>query len=329
MKLFVFAGLIVLSAVANAQTCKLEMYGPQGEHITSIRTANDPDCAKAARACYNWKNWYYAPSNSQCYRVEDNGNAIIDYVRNPDYDVYYGYPGSPYTRVPRTPPTTTTTTNTTVCEYDYYGREYCRSTNPIRGQTRNPEREPTRPTPNPTPTTPSPGSEAIRAIEAGETVIFNGSAHMVVSIEAPNFYNLKPMTGRDRERDIVKDVARQYVAITRGCHAGICANESVIVISSATYSAVAGIEYDGQFVTKTVTRPEIMSFDVNSSTLAATKGCSPEGNVKVCVGNVVMKGRIYYTVAGIQPNGTVVIENNDGPKRLTVNVSPGSLLIVQ
>jgi hypothetical protein len=279
------------------------MYGPQGEFITSIRTPSDPQCMKAARACYNWKAWYYAPANSQCYIVEDDGRAIIDYVRYPDYDVYYGYPGSPYTRVPRTPPTTTRPEPT-------------------------PEPTPTQ-TPTPTSPTPSPESDAIRAIEAGETVIFNSTFHMVVSVENTNFYNLKPMTGRERDREIVKDVARQYVAVTRGCHAGFCANDSVIVISSSSYAAVAGIEYDGQLITKSISRPEVMNFDVNPTALAWTKGCSPEGNGKVCVGNVVLKGRgLYYTVVGIQLDGKVVIENNDGPKKLTVNVNPISLLIV-
>lgn len=363
MKLFLVAGLFAISALASAQTCKVEMYGPQGEFITSIRTNNDPSCVKAGRACMNWRAWYYAPRESTCYMVEDDGRAIIDYIRFPDYDVYYGYPGSPYTRIPRTPPTTTTT-ETTTCRYDGYGREYCTTTvnpNPRPNPRPNPETRPTptprpnprpnpetRPTPSPRPNTetrptptqpttptpipptPSPESDAIRAIEAGETVIFNSAPYLVVSVENTNFYNLKPLNGRDRERDIVKDVARQYVAITRGCHAGFCGNESVIVIASASYAAVAGIEYDGQLVTKTITRPEVLSFDVNPNTLAWTKGCSPEGNGKVCVGNTVIRGRgLYYTVAGIQLDGKVVIENKDGDKKLTVNVDPVSLLIVR
>lgn len=149
---------------------------------------------------------------------------------------------------------------------------------------------------------------------------------MVVSVENQNFYNLKPVNGRNR--DTIKDVARQYVAVTRGCHVGFCASDSVIVLATANYEAVAGIEYDGQFITKTVDGNDKMTFDVNANALAWTKGCTPEGNNKVCVGNVVMKGRIYYTVAGIQLDGNAVIENQEGPKKLTINVNPSSLLIV-
>lgn len=294
MKLFLIMGLLILSGAASARVCKVEMYAPRGEFITSIRTPADPQCLKAARACQNWKAWYYAPSASQCYMVQDDGYAIVDYVRHPDYDVYYGYPGSPYTRVPRVPRPSPETTPTT--------------------------------TPTPTPN-PSPSSDAIRPVEAGETVIFNSTLHMVVSVENTNFYNLKPMSGRDQ--DIVKDVARQYFAVTRGCHAGFCAKDSVIVIPTSSYASVAGVEYDGQFITKSISRPETLSFDVNPSSLASTKGCSPEGRYRVCVGNVVMKGRAYFTVAGIQLDGKVVIENNDGRKELTVNIDPGSLIVVR
>lgn len=407
MKLFVIAGLAVLSSFASAQTCKMELYGPRNDFITSVRTSRDASCEKAFQACKNWRAWYLAPSNSRCYRVQDDGYAVIDYVRFPDYDNYYGYPGSPYYRTPRVPqtqPTTTEVTTTTICDLDRYGREVgCRTLPPTtstrpgtsrpgtttetcdyyddgtrrcntthtpvetRPQPRPETRPETRPTPNPTPTNPTPvpmprprpetnptptprpnptpvptpntnpvpvpvpttapGTDTVRAIEAGETVIFNGALHMVVSVENTNFYNLKPVNGRSR--DIVNEVARQYVAVTRGCHVGFCANDSVIVTSTASYAAVAGIEYDGQLVTKTVDGSNTMTFDVNASTLAWTKGCTPEGNGKVCVGNIVLKGRgLYYTVRGIQLDGNAVIENNDGPKKLTINVNPSSLLIV-
>lgn len=434
MKLFVIAGLIALSATASAQTCKYGLYSAYGEFITSVRTGNDRDCMKAVQACRNWKVWYVAPSDARCIHVVDDGTAVIDYIKYPDYDQYYGYTGSPYTRVPRTQPQTTTTTTTTVCDVDARGREFnCRelpsttSTTPgystgdttetcdyyddgsvecsrrvcdyVNGAylcwTETPDRPQTRPTPTPTPTpstqpmprprpnpttttptqptrpnptptpTPStqpmpqprpnptqptntnptpvptptttpaptttPSSDAIRAIEAGETVIFNSTLQMVVSIPSPNFYNLKPTNGRDR--DIVKDVARQYIAVTRGCNIGFCANDSVINLATSSYAAVAGLEYDGQFVLKTVDGSNQMTFDVNASSLAWTKGCSPEAPGKVCIGNVVMKqtsrNNGYYTVVGIQLDGNVVIENNDAPKKLTLNVRPDSLIITR
>lgn len=198
----------------------------------------------------------------------------------------------------------------------------------------NPTTTPT-PVPNPTPTTtptPAPGStDTTRAIEAGETVIFNSTLHMVVSVPNPNFYNLKPVNGRNN--DIIKDVARQYVAVTRGCNMGFCATDSVIVLATASYAAVAGLEYDGQFVLKAADGSNNMTFDVNGNGLAWTKGCTPEGPAKVCVGAVVMKqssrNNGYYTVVGIQLDGNVVIENNDAPKKLTLNIRPDSLIITR
>ncbi len=384
MKFFVLTAILAFSSVAWSRSCKVELYGPYGEFITSVRTGNDDQCMKAVQACRNWKVWYVAPLDSRCIRVVDDGRAMIDYIRYPDYDNYYGYTGSPYSRVPRTQPSTTTTTSTTVCDYDRYGRETCRqlptTTNTQPGwsgssttttevcdyyddgsrrcrtvpetrptPTPRPETRPTptprpetRPIPNPTPNTtpvpvpvpvpvpaPTPGNESIRAIEAGETVIFNSALHMVVSVENTNFYNLKPINGRSR--DVIKDVARNYIAVTRGCAAGFCANDSVIVLASASYAAIGGLEYDGQLVLKSVDGNDTLTFDTNPNALAWTKGCTPDGPSKACVGNVVMIGRnnVYYTVVGIQLDGNVVLESNEAPKKLTINVRPNTLLITR
>ncbi|MES2528081.1 MAG: hypothetical protein V4598_13385 [Bdellovibrionota bacterium] len=412
MKFFVLTAILAFSSVAYSRTCKVELYGPYGEFITSVRTGNDDQCMMAMQACRNWKVWYVAPMDSRCIKVVDDGRAMVDYIRYPDYDNYYGYVGSPYSRVPRTQPrtqpntNTTTTTTTTVCDYDRYGRETCRQlptttsnqptrtgtvtttttvcdyyddgsqrcrvipqtepnprprpeTRPLpnptpvpvpRPETRptptpRPETRPeTRPLPNPTPNTtpvpvptpvptpvpaPTPGNDSIRAIEAGETVIFNSALHMVVSVENTNFYNLKPVNGRSR--DIVKEVARNYIAVTRGCAAGFCANDSVIVLASASYAAIGGLEYDGQLVLKSIDGNDILTFDTNANALAWTKGCTPDGPSKACVGNVVMIGRnnVYYTVVGIQLDGNVVLESNEAPKKLTINVKPTTLLITR
>jgi hypothetical protein len=321
MKLLALTAIIALSSAAHSRTCKMELYGPYGEFITSVRTGNDDECVNAMQACRNWKVWYVAPMDSRCIRVVDNGFATIDYIRYPDYDSYYGYRGSPYSGVPRTQPTTTTTE---ICEYYYNGSVRCRTV---------PER---RPNPNPTPSTPpvpvpstTPGNDSIRAIEAGEIVIFNSALHMVVSIENTNFYNLKRVNGRNR--DVIKEVARNYIAVTRGCSSGFCANDSVIVLASAKYAAIAGLEYDGQLILKTVDGNDELTFDMNPNALAWTKGCTPEGPAKVCVGGIVMRKRnnVYYTVVGIQLDGKVVLETNDTPKKITINVRPDSLLMTR
>ncbi len=436
MKLLILAGFLALSSAASAASCKMGLYGEYGEYVATVRAGNDPQCIKAMQACRNWKVWYVLPQGARCIKVVDDGFADIDYERFPDYDTYYGYPGSPYSRQPRTQPTTTTTvcqtdrygrqacyeqpaptsgtsrvceyvngaqlcwteptstttttTTTQVCEYYDDGSEHCwieptttnTNPNPRPNPTTTPAPRPnptttpaprpnptttpaprpnpnpttmpaprpnptttpaprpnptttTTPVPNPT-TTPTPvpvpqSSDTTRAIEAGETVIFNSALHMVVSVPTPNFYNLKPVNGRNS--DIVKDVARQYVAVTRGCNMGFCGTDSVIVLATSSYAAVAGIEYDGKFVLKAVDGTNNMTFDVNGNGLAWTKGCSPEGASKVCVGAVVMKqtsrNNGYYTVVGIQLDGNVVLENNDAPKKLTTNIRPDSLIITR
>ncbi len=354
MKLFVLTAILAFSSVAYSRTCKVELYGPYGEYITSVRTGNDDQCMMAMQACRNWKVWYVAPMDSRCIRVVDDGRAMIDYIRYPDYDNYYGYTGSPYSRVPRTQPNTNTTTSTQptrtgtatttteICDYFDDGSRRCRTIPETRPTPRPNPRPETRPMPNPTPNTtpvptpntnpapaPIPGNDSIRAIEAGETVVFNSALHMVVAVENTNFYNLKPINGRSR--DIIKEVARNYIAVTRGCAAGFCANDSVIILATGTYAAIAGLEYDGQLILKTVDGNDQLTFDINATALAWTKGCSPEGQSKVCVGSVVMKQRnnVYFTVVGIQLDGNVVLESTDSPKKLTINVRPDSLLITR
>ncbi len=408
MKLLILAGLLALSSAASAVSCKMALYGEYGDYVATMRTGNDPQCMQAMQACRNWKVWYVLPQGARCIHVVDDGVADIDYIRFPDYDNYYGYRGSPYSRMPRTQPTTRTTTTTQVCEYDRWGTRICHTepttpstpsnqyceytstgvricynqgtsttttqvceeyddgseqcwyeptttnTTPTPRPRPNPTTIPTPrpnpttiptprpnpttiPTPRPNPTTtptpaPAPQStDTTRVIEAGETVIFNSALHMVVSVPNPNFYNLKPVNGRNS--DIVKDVARQYVAVTRGCNMGFCGTDSVIVLATTSYAAVVGIEYDGQFVIKSVDGSNQMTFDVNGNGLAWTKGCSPEGASKVCVGAVVMKqaGRnnVYYIVVGVQLDGNVVLESSETPKKLTINNRPDSLIITR
>ncbi|MFL5784697.1 MAG: hypothetical protein ACJ76H_08825 [Bacteriovoracaceae bacterium] len=285
MKLFFITGMLALSTVtafASPRSCKIELRGPYGELINSIRTGDDSDCAKAIKSCRNWASWYYAPNGSTCQIVQDNGSAGIDYIRYPDFDQYYGYPGSPYSQVATTP----------------------------------------MPDPDPIPS-----SDATRDIEDGETVISNGTLQIVVSVDGGNFYSVKPEGNDD---DIIHNVSRQNMAVTRGCHAGLCATDSVINLTNSSYAAIAGIEYNGQYVIKTVDGTEALTFDVNGSFLARTTGCTKENKSKVCVGNKVLRGRgLYYTVVGIQLDGNVVIESDDEPGKLTINVNPYSLLILR
>jgi hypothetical protein len=275
MKLAVLFGLLVFTAFAQAQTCKMKLQNPDGDTIVDLRVGNDPYCSKAYRACRNWYNWYQAPQGSSCVSVSDDGRAAIDYILYPDYDSYYGH-------------------------------------------------QQTIPTPEPTVAV---TSDATREIEHGETVFYNGSHYLVVSVNENGFYNLKPQK-EDKDKNLVQDVVRPNISITRGCHAGICTHDSVIVVASGTYAAIVGIKYDGTYLTISVDGSETLTADVNAYSLAKTSGCSNDRYRKVCVGNVVMKGRYstYYNVVGIQADGKLVIEANG---TLTMNVRNDELLVVR
>jgi hypothetical protein len=102
------------------------------------------------------------------------------------------------------------------------------------------------PAPNPVPV-PDVKSDAKRAIQLGETVIFNNDLWVVTALPSPGFLNLIPEAKR-KESKIVENVNRTNVAITRGCHAGLCTRESVIDIRTRRTTAIIGIEYNGNFV---------------------------------------------------------------------------------
>lgn len=90
-------------------------------------------------------------------------------------------------------------------------------------------------------------SDAKRPIQLGETVIFNNDLWVVTALPSPGFLNLIPEAKR-KESKIIENVNRTTVAITRGCHAGLCTRDSVIDLRTRATTAILGIEYNGNFV---------------------------------------------------------------------------------
>lgn len=189
-----------------------------------------------------------------------------------------------------------------------------------------PRPAPQRPIPTPTPTpAPTPATDSRRDVEVGETVIFQSKYWVVTGSPQTGFFDLKPVN--KKEKDVLRDVARHYVVITRGCHMSICTKSSVIDMQTRSYLAVEGIDYNGKFVLKNPQSGQL-SFDVDASTLARTSGCSNAAGI--CVGNtVIARDNRYFRVAAIQPNGLLVLESQDNNRSLSFDVDSRYLTVTR
>ncbi len=171
---------------------------------------------------------------------------------------------------------------------------------------------------------PKPSGEARRDIETGETVLYKGNRWIVTDISQG--LSLKPEGGK--EKDIVKNIARREVAITRGCQKEICTKSSVIDLSSKSYLSVEGIDYEGRYITQAIGSQKLNS-PLEFRSLARTAGCVTKTSVGVCAGNtVIARNNVYYKVAGIQPNDKVVLESEDD-RKLYFDVEPSSLTVTR
>lgn len=156
-----------------------------------------------------------------------------------------------------------------------------------------------------------------RAIEMGETVIYNGQ-YWIASSPENGLYELKPEGGK--KRDIVHGVTRRELAITRGCLREICTKSAVIVRSTKEYMAVEGIDYNGRYIVKDVTNDKL-TLNVDFMYLVRTEGCVDNGFGKICVGYKVLDRNNYaFEVVGIQSEGLVVLK--DERQKLYFSINP-------
>lgn len=197
-----------------------------------------------------------------------------------------------------------------------------------QGPTTNPNPNPNR-DPNPGSNTndiPEPSGEARRDIDTGETVIYKAT-RWIVTDRLNQTLSLKPEGGK--EKDIVTNIPRRDVAITRGCQKEICTKSSVIEMATKSYLSVEGIDVDGRYITQAIGSDKLNA-PLDYRALARTSGCVTSASVGVCAGNtVIARNNIYYKVAGIQPDDRVVLETEDNSRKLHFDVDPRTLTVTR
>lgn len=163
-----------------------------------------------------------------------------------------------------------------------------------------------------------------RVIEMGETVIYDGKLWLTSTPVRDN-YDLMPVDGK--KKDIVKNINRRWLAVTRGCFRNICTKSSVISKHSKSYVAVEGITYNDRYILKNVATGELTA-GVEFRYLVKTEGCLNNGFEEVCVGDTV-SDRKYQSVevVGIQSEGLVVIK--DHLQRMFFNIDPRGLGVIR
>lgn len=178
-------------------------------------------------------------------------------------------------------------------------------------------------TPNPDAIDPT-DLEYIRDIESGETVIYKDKYYVVTGVEN-SLYSLKPQEGK--KSDILKEINRQDISITRGCLRDICTKTAVISRSAQSMMAVEGISANGTYILKN-TLEKTLASNTKVTDLIKTKGCAEDVYGKVCVGDTIQgRNNDYFEVAGIQSETTVVLK--DSKQKLYFDVSARSLIVVR
>lgn len=175
-------------------------------------------------------------------------------------------------------------------------------------------------------TIPSTDQDYRRPIEMGESVFHQGVYGVVTFISDEGLYEFLP-AGK-KKKDIVENVDRNALAVTRGCLRNICTKTSVISKSTQKFMSVEGIDYLGRYILQDVETKEY-SFNIEFYNLVRTEGClETVYGEKICTGAMVLgRGNIYYEVVGIQSENLVVLKDENG--KLLFNVNPGSLVITR
>lgn len=117
--------------------------------------------------------------------------------------------------------------------------------------------QPTRPG-RPLPGTITPeDQEYRREIERGERVIFQNNLYVVIYANADGIYEIMPDGGE--KRDIVKNIPRNQLAITRGCLRNICTKTSVLLKRIQRNVSVEGIDFSGKYILREVGGKDFIS----------------------------------------------------------------------
>lgn len=165
-----------------------------------------------------------------------------------------------------------------------------------------------------------------RPLEIGESVFYKGKYGVVTFLSPEGLYEFLPQG--EKKKEIIKDIDRSDLAITRGCLRNFCTKTSVISKSTSKFMSVEGIDYLGRYILQDVDTKEY-SFNVEFYNLVRTTGClETVYREKICTGSTVLgRGNTYYEVAGIQSENMVVLKDEGG--KLFFNVNPAGLVITR
>ncbi len=174
------------------------------------------------------------------------------------------------------------------------------------------------PYPNPYP---QPDYSVQRSLRINESVILSNQVQTVIGYAPNGTYALKDVYGY-----IKQNIRREDIAITADCSSDLCVNDSLIDTSKNQEVKIAGLEFDGQYVTKDVYG--YLTSNNDRLKLAVKSGCVRTNYTNVCVGNQVLdRSNQYKTVVAVQINGLIVLKDVYG--YLTSNVNPNDLVITR
>lgn len=174
---------------------------------------------------------------------------------------------------------------------------------------------------------PQTGYDAYRSLNQGESVIFRNQFATVIGIGYSGTYAVR---SNDVFNTITNNVRREELAVRTGCNLNLCANESVINISTSNYAKVIGLSANNTFVVQANDVFNTITSNMDRSRIAKTSGCVSSRYAQICVGNqVIDQYNRYASVIGVQEDGRVVLRANDVFNTITTNVNPANLVITR
>lgn len=211
----------------------------------------------------------------------------------------------------------------------YYGRANCVSRDTtvyVPAPNTRPDYRPTNPDYRPN-TNQGSYYDSTREPSINELVVYNNRYYVVVGKSFGGFYTLKT---NDTWGTLSYNISRSQISLMKGCNLNLCVNESVIDVSTGRFLKITALSFDNRFVTQTDGTRATLTSNVDRQSLAETKGCISFRYDQICVGDTVINSQNrYYTVAGIQDNGRVVLATNDSRRTISTNIDPINLTVTR
>jgi hypothetical protein len=180
------------------------------------------------------------------------------------------------------------------------------------------------PIPRPTDTNPYPipgRNDARLSVHPGDEIVYFSRKLTVIGTDGRGLISAKDSYGF-----ITNGIHREDLAVTRGCNYDICVGDQIIDISGNRKLSVIGLGYNNTYAGSDTYG--FITQSIAAEDAARTNGCVASGYNRICVGNqVVTNFNQYKTVAAIQPDGKVVLQDDYG--FLTPNVDPITLVVTR